>query len=253
MSDTLEIIIAGRIMLGAPRHGVSGQDRIRLFARSIIAVVDHHHPGERPGLRALEPLLKEQLDLLERSVLGLSPTLSEAPAPAMRPDSGASEAGSKDEEASDDAKPREPVVSTRSAVPAKPLAEKLQEQRAPVQQLLRLDCVNLGLIDLKQAEKLVQSMAGKPPEEGERDVVEVLRKILQDHVKGIVRRLKGGPWSTPQSQEEMRQDIGNARSVRSIILLTRQVIKERHAWEAQGKGRGGILSGLFGSRGRLAG
>ena len=117
------------------------------------------------------------------------------------------------------------------------MEEKLREGRQPVQELLRNDCVQLGLIDRKQAERLIRGMLGKQPEVAEQDVVEVLRQILQDQVKGIIRRLKGGPWATPQAQEEMRQDIHHARSVRAILMFARQVIKERRAWKKKhGKG-----------------
>ena len=79
-----------------------------------------------------------------------------------------------------------------------------------------------------------------------------LRQILQDQVKGIIRRLKGGPWASPQVQEDMRQDIHNARSVRSILMLAQQIVKERRAWENQ-HGKSGLFGGLFGSRRGLGG
>ncbi len=254
-SDTLEVNLRGRILLGAARHGVRDPRRVAVLARAIIAVVEHYHPEGRPSLRQLEPLLTEQLALLEAALL--KARAQEAPALAV--------AGAVVGQAaqSEDAAPeiteqtprglrRRTLKGKGHTVVAKSMEEKLREGRRPVQELLRNDCVQLGLIDRKQAERLIRGMLGKQPEVAEQEVVEVLRQILQDQVKGIIRRLKGGPWATPQAQEEMRLDIHHARSVKSILLLTRQIIKERRAWEK--KHRKGLFGGvLFGGRRGLGG
>lgn len=253
MTDTLEINLAARIMLGSSRHGVVDPRRVHVFVRAIMDVIDHRYPEQRPGLLSLEPVITEQLNLLEAALIdarmhrecgaGDAVLIPEAaPGVAQQEDAG------KDEEAEEAERKlrRRRLQGKGHTVQAKAMEEKLSEQRAPVQELLRKDCVELGLIDAKRAEKMVRSMVGKAPEEGESLVVEQLRQILQDQVKGIIRRLKGGPWATPQAQEDMRQDIHNARSVRSILMLARQVLKERHAWEKQHGA--GLFGGLFGSR-----
>ncbi len=248
-ADTLEFNLRGRILLGAARHGAISPQRVAVLARAIVAVVDHHYPDGRPSLRVLEPLLAGQLALLEAALTGRDAgeerpasaapdTVVEAPSDKVPPESAR--------------KPRRRTLKGKGhTVVAKSMEEKLREGRQPVQELLRGECVQLGLIDRKQAERLVRGMLGKQPEVAEQDVVEVLRQILQDQVKGIIRRLKGGPWATPQAQEEMRQDIHHARSVRAILMLARQIVKERRAWEKQhGKG---LFGGLFGGRRGLGG
>jgi len=255
MTATLEINLVGRIMLGAPRHGISDPIQARRFARAIMAVIEHEYPNGGPGLIALEPLITEQLLLLEASLVNarlqqgtaapcVIPTCEQAPV--------AETAVELEAEQEEPTSPRQRNLKGKGhTVVAKPMEEKLRDERAPVSQLLREECVSLGLIDQQQAEDLVGGMLGKSPQEGEQLAVERLRQILQEQVKGIIRRLKGGPWSSPMAQEAMRQDIHNARSVRSIIMLTRQVIKERRAWEKE-HGMGGMFGGLFGSRKGLA-
>ena len=256
MSDTLEINLAGRIMLGASRHGLSDPARVHEFVRAIVAVIDHHHPDGRPGLKAPEPLITEQLQLLEAALVDarLRRQLSAGMAPPVQPVDEVAAGVEDDAEAVAEDRPRirQRVLKGKGhTVVAKAMEEKLRDERAPVQQLLLEDCVHLGLLDKKQAQRLVRSMVGRSPEEGEQQVVEQLRQILQDQVKGIIRRLKGGPWATPQQQEDMRQDIHNARSVRSILMLARQIIKERREWEKR-NGKGGMFGNWFGARKGLA-
>ncbi len=246
MIGTLEINLAGRIMLGASRHGLVDPERIHVFVRAIVDVIDHEYPYGRPGLVTLEPLITEQLNLLEASLVDARMRRECSGCDVVQiPD----QPSSGDDETPLEEKPRRvrTLQGRGHTVEAKAMEEKLRDQRAPVQELLRKDCVNMGLLNQKQAEKMVRSMVGKPPEEGEALVVAQLRQILQDQVKGIIRRLKGGPWATPQVQEDMRQDIHNARSVRSILMLAQQIVKERRAWENQ-HGKSGLFGGLFGSR-----
>ena len=245
MSDTLEMNLCGRILLGARRHGITDPARVAVLARSVVAVIDHHHPEGRPSLLELEPLITEQLALLEaslveakmRSALGVPDASAEAVPPPQEP---------APEEAPKRLRKRT-LKGKGHTVQAKSMEEKLREGRVPVQELLQKDCVQLGLVSAKQAKRLVRGMLGKRPEEAEHEIVEQLRQVLQDQVKGIVRRLKGGPWATPQAQEEMRQDIRGARSVKSILMLARQIAKERAAWEKK-HGSRGLFAGLFGTR-----
>lgn len=251
MTATLEINLVGRIMLGAPRHGISDPIRAHRFARAIMAVIEHEYPNGSPGLKALEPLITEQLLLLEASLVNARFQQGTA-APCATPTCDQAPVAGTAVELEEPTSPRQRNLKGKGhTVVAKPMEEKLRDERAPVSQLLREECVSLGLIDQQQAEDLVGGMLGKSPQEGEQLAVERLRQILQEQVKGIIRRLKGGPWSSPMAQEAMRQDIHNARSVRSIIMLTRQVIKERRAWEKE-HGMGGMFGGLFGSRKGLA-
>jgi hypothetical protein len=132
---------------------------------------------------------------------------------------------------------------------AKSMEEKLRDARRPIGALLTEDCVQLGLLSKKQAGQLVAGMAGNTGEQAEQEIVEQLRQILQTQVKSFIRKAKGGPWRDPRVQEDLRQDIHAARSIRSVLMLARQVVKEYQAWQ-EGNQRGGLL-GLFSQRRRL--
>ena len=247
LADTLEMNLCGRILLRSRLHGITDPRRVAVLARSVVAVIENRYPEGRPSLLELEPLITEQLALLEaalvelrmRTALGGTETSVEPYAPAPPP--------APVEEPSKKRLRKRTLKGKGYTVQAKSMEEKLREGRVPVQELLQKDCVQLGLVTQKQAKRLVRGMLGKHPEDAEQEIVEHLRQILQDQVKGIIRRLKGGPWRTPQAQEEMRQDIHSARSVKSILMLARQIAKERAAWEKQ-HGGGGLLAGLFGGR-----
>lgn len=250
MADTLEMNLCGRIMLGVRRHGLSDPRRVAVLARAVVAVVDQQYPDGRPSLLALEPLITEQLALLEASLM------EQKMRQALGSDSPvASVSAPVSEEAPPPEEPEKRTLRKRTlkgkghTVVAKSMDEKLKEGRQPVQELLQKDCVDLGLIDQKQAQRLIRGMLGKRPEDAEQEIVEQLRQILQDQVKGIIRQLKGGPWAKPQAQEEIRQDISHARSVKSLLMLSRQVIKERREWESK-HGKGGLFGGLLGGRRR---
>ena len=94
-SDTLEVNLRGRILLGAASHGVRDPRRVAVLARAIVAVVEHCHPEERPSLRQLEPLLTEQLALLEAALVNAR--AQEAPALAVAAPVAAQTAGPEDE------------------------------------------------------------------------------------------------------------------------------------------------------------
>lgn len=250
MADALEMNLCGRIMLGVRRHGTSDPRRVAVLARAVVAVIDHHYPDDRPSLVALEPLITEQLALLEAALMErkMRKALGSDEAGAMLPASVAEE--KPPPEAPEKRTLRKRTLKGKGhTVVAKSMDEKLKEGRQPVQELLEKDCVDLGLLDRKQAQRLIRGMLGKKPEEAEQEIVEQLRQILQDQVKGIIRQLKGGPWAKPQAQEEIRQDISHARSVKSLLMLTRQVIKERREWERK-HGKGGLFGGLLSGRRR---
>jgi len=131
------------------------------------------------------------------------------------------------------------------------MEEKLKDDRQPVQKLLLEDCVAEHLLDRPKAKELIAGMTGKTPQDAELEIVEYLRQELQTQVRHFIRSDKGGPWSKPHAQEDLRKDIHAAKSVRGVLLLCRQIVKEHQEWERE-HGQGGIL-GLFSPRRRLHG
>lgn len=126
------------------------------------------------------------------------------------------------------------------------LDNKLAETRKPVQELVRNECIHLGLLTSKRAEKLATSMAGKPPEQAEADIIEELRNNLHKQIQAYIRKQKGGPWKSIRQQEDVRVDIVNTRTVRGVLTLTRQLLAEQVRWEEkQPKGLfGNLFSGV---------
>jgi hypothetical protein len=125
------------------------------------------------------------------------------------------------------------------------LAEKLVSERKPIQTLLREDCVQIGLLKPQRAEYLANQFSGKLPYEAEEEVLVELRQNLHDHVRRIIRKLDGGgPWPTPKDQENLRLEIAEIPTVRSLLYLTRQILREREDW----LDKHSITGRLFGHR-----
>ncbi len=129
---------------------------------------------------------------------------------------------------------------------SKDMPSKLAEERKPVKKLILEDCVQLSLISRKRAQYVVTQMAGKQPAEAEKEIVLELRKNLHEQVRSLIRKDKDGPWTSPKSQEELRLEIVQTPTVRSILYLTREILKERDEWKR--RNRKSITGRIFGGR-----
>jgi len=247
MNVPLEMNITGLLMLRLSQLGVKDSRGLSIFMNAVGAVVRQREGTEQVvGLGNFESFLNEQLEMLVTALQksrGILSTPSLAQVIASESDAPDQDAGS---------------VTKRSARPAsgyvpvpKSMEEKLKDDRKPVQKLLLEDCVAEHLLDMPKAKALIAGMTGKTPHDAEQEIVECLRSVLQNQVKQFIRSDKGGPWSNPHAQEELRQDIHAANSVRGVLTLCRQVVKEHQTWE-QEHDHGGIL-GLFSPRRRSHG
>ena len=255
IDDLIEVNVTGRLMLLLTRQGLRDNRCLSIYRRAVSDVVRLHlarRAGEVPA--GIESVLDEQLTLLASALArrqrGGAVSRDEASA-AAPPGTGAPpeavSAGPDDPEVpSGKRSPREAKPASGHVPTPKSMEEKLKDARKPIQTLLTQDCVRIGLIDAKRADRLVLGMTGKTSEQAEQDVVEQLRRALQDQVKSFIRKAKGGPWSDPRTQEDLRKDIHAARNIRSILMMARQVVKEYQTWQQENR-RGGIL-GLFGAR-----
>ncbi len=277
MKDPLEINIAGRVMMLLTRLGMSNTRCLDVYTKAVSAVVHQRMKADDSvNFGNVGPLIAEQLGMLEAALKARPGACGGASAPAA---TAVGQVGSAVSPAAQDALPAEaqPVYyddmteqpaadeekpAEAPAKKAKPPArhtpqpmsmeDKLKEEREPTQKLLAEDCVSAGLIDPEQAKKLILSMTGKTSQDAETDIVEHLRGVLQEQVRKLIRKAKnGGPWSSPHAQEQLRKDIHTAKTVRSVLTMRRQVIKELQQWEKE-HGRGGIL-GLFSGRRKNAG
>ena len=260
--DTLEINIRGRVAILGLRHGVTNPHAVTTYARAVTDAVRAHFAGEEGvSLLKMEPVITEQLVYLESAIVSITATQPEpkksGPFPELKEmtfdDSTIMEEDEPEIEEVEvkDKKEKRPV-SKRKAERAKSMEEKLQDQRTPVKDLLKTECVTLGLLNKKQAEKLGASMVGKKPEDAEAEIMIKLRELLLGQVKDYIRDNKGGPWNSVYKQEEMRMDIQTSRSVRSLIMLTKQIGREVGKWEKDNGGGGlwrklGMKRGAFGN------
>lgn len=238
VDDCMEMNIAGQVMLLLTRLGIRDAQSLRVYRQAVLDAVRRQvseQEVQQPD--AMQALIRHQLDLLEASLQ----TLPDRVAVRQAASPGAAAGGAA---ASRNRRPSGYVPEARS------MEEKLQVEREPVQQLLREDCVRVGLVDKDTAERLVRGMTGKTSADAEQEIVEYLRQRLQDQVKSFIRKAKGGPWSDPRTQDDLRRDIHTARSVRSVLMMSRQVLKEYQIWEKE-HGRHGIL-GLFSPRKKMA-
>jgi hypothetical protein len=246
VNDPLEMNIAGRVMLLLSQLGMRDARSLSIYLEAIRGVVRHQAANDQPiGLGNLEPFLSEQLEMLVAALRRRRGLL-------RVPMQGCEIHDSGQLAASPDERPRRPAKPASGYVPvAKTMEEKLKDDRKPVQKLLLEDCVTEHLLDLPKAKELIAGMTGKTPQNAELEIVEYLRQELQAQVRHFIRSDKGGPWSSPHAQEDLRKDIHAARSVRGVLLLCRQIVKEHQEWERE-HGQGGIL-GLFSPRRRLHG
>jgi uncharacterized protein YlaI len=125
--------------------------------------------------------------------------------------------------------------------------QRLANERKPIQTLLCEDCVQIGLLKPQRAEYLATQFAGKLTNEAEEEVLVELRNNLQEHVRRIIRKLNGGPWPTPKEQENLRVEIAEIPTVRSLLFLTREILREREEW----LDKNSITGRLFGHRLKL--
>ncbi len=126
------------------------------------------------------------------------------------------------------------------------MQEKLEESRKPLRKILKEDCVRLGLLDQHRAGQISARLAGKKRQDAEAEIVSELRNNLHTQIRGYLRKHRGGPWTTPSLQEDLRLDIANTNSVHAVVTLTRHLLKERHQWES--KAKKGLFSNLLGGK-----
>lgn len=252
MTDPIEVNVAGRLMLLLTRLGTLDNRSLSIYQSAVCeAVRAHIAAGDRDPASGIEGALEHELALLEAALVQRASPSPPAPQAAITPPAESRDVPPDTGVAS--VEPGDAVHVARHArapsgyvPPVKSMEQKLQDARKPLQALLSDDCVRVGLIDANEAKQLIFGMTGKTGEQAEREIVEQLRQTLQDQVRAFIRKSKGGPWADPRTQADLRQDIHAAKTVRGILMLARQVLKEYQTWVKEHQ-RGGIL-GLFSPR-----
>ncbi len=143
-------------------------------------------------------------------------------------------------------KKEEAKQPNKSKVKSTDMPTKLAHERKPLKKLILEDCVQLGLISKDRAEYVVTQMAGKQPADAEKEVVVELRDNLHKQVRKLIRKDKDNPWSSPKAQEELRLEITQTPTVRSVLFLTKDIYRERGEWLK--RSHNSITGRIFGSK-----
>ena len=132
---------------------------------------------------------------------------------------------------------------------AKAMPERLRDARSDMVHLLDNDCITLKLVTPDEAQSYKRGLLGKAPEKAEEELVTALRNVLHAQVRKFIRKHNGGPWATASLQHEIRMDITRTRSLRSLVTLARELLKERDEW--LDKTKHSLTGRFFGGRVKL--
>jgi hypothetical protein len=236
LQQFLDINTAGRVMLMCRARKIFEADKAALYTRAVKQAVSALCRDSEPTVVAVDQLLNQQLEWLDVA-------LARPPVPRLPPRPTPAPVEPLEEVAKPRGAHRAPGAGT---VEALSMEKKLQESRKPLKELLLKDCVQLRLMKLDRAKKLASHLAGRRREDAEADIVAELRDSLHQQVRAYMRKHQGGPWDSVRKQEDLRLDITHTNSVHSLVILTRQLLKERKDWEA--RLNKGLLHNLLGGR-----
>lgn len=236
----VESAVAKGVQTTCRARRIMNPKRQAIFCHSIVdAVIAQLPQGQDLNEAGLKRLTEQQIALLKQSLDTLPKRLAEEKARlrALQADSRTAVlAGETDQQAE---------AAAATVVAARSMEEKLADSREVMTKLIRVDCVQLGLLTPERAEQVCRHLAGKTPEQAEQDVVTEIRNNLHQQIRKIIRKLKGGPWKSVKQQDELRLEIASTGSLQSVIKLTRHLFRERDTWEKQ-HARQGIRSLLKG-------
>jgi hypothetical protein len=237
LNKIIEINASGRVLMACNAQNIWNPSLIEEHKRWVVENIIEQMKLDNVGVESLSKIMDEKIALLS---LHLEKGI-DLPTSVSRPDqieqSTKNEAHKVNEfydpenipplEQKKDLEPKKP---TKSSSKGTDMPTKLSEERKPVKKLILEDCVQLGLISKKRAEYVITQMAGKQPAEAEKEVVVELRENLHRQVRRLIRKDKGGPWSSPKDQEELRLEILHTPTVRSVLFITRDILREREEW-----------------------
>jgi hypothetical protein len=239
LEKAVDLNLAARVTLLCSAHGIKDPLEINTRRESVKRDLMERITMNPVGIERLSDLLDiciaEMESELVQSVEGEKTAKAKSPEPSENKQSaGRKQAGAESTQKTGSG------YRPRSAA----LSDKLVSERKPIQTLLREDCVQIGLLKPQRAEYLATQFSGKLTIEAEEEVLVELRQNLHEHVRRIIRKLDGGPWPTPKEQEDLRLEIAEIPTVRSLLFLTRQILREREEW----LDKHSITGRLFGHR-----
>jgi hypothetical protein len=236
LNELIDINASGLVLMACNCHQIWDPEQISVHKKWVIDKIIDQMERDKVGVEALSRILDEKISLLNQELekISGSPTAEDIPPEAV------------DQQEQAEPKPKAPKTDSGYKPKSKDMPTKLAQERKPVRKLILEDCVQLGLITKKRAEYVVTQMAGKQPADAEKEVVVELRKNLHKQVRNFIRKDKNGPWSSPKAQEELRLEIIQMPTVRSMIYLTKEIFKDREEWKD--RSHGSITGRIFGGR-----
>lgn len=252
LNKLIDINASGLVLMACNRHKIWDPDKINIHKQWVVDRIIDQMERDKAGVEALSRIMNEKMSLLNHELDNITGNRTSADIPQTPKESKADLASEPDKqellvsEYQEERQPKNQKSDSGYKPQSKDMPTKLAHERKPVKKLILEDCVQLGLITRKRAEYVVTQMAGKQPADAEREVVVELRKNLHEQVRSFIRKDKEGPWSSPKSQEELRLEIIQMPTVRSMLQLTREIFKEREEWKS--RSHNSITGRIFGSR-----
>ncbi len=249
----------GLVMMACNAHDIWDPLEIMIHKDWVVDRIMDQMERDHVGVEALSKIMDEKIDLLKQKL----ETGMDSPIPDK--DFPAEEIGYTKH--TDEPKPTDDLYNHKKEQIVQPLPSeqkkeeesarpkkykstdmptKLAQERKPIKKLILEDCVQLGLISKKRAEYVVTQMAGKQPAEAEKEVVTELRENLHKQVRRLIRKDKDNPWSSPKAQEDLRLEIMQTPTVRSVLFLTRDILMEREEWLK--RSHNSLTGRIFGSK-----
>ncbi len=257
LGKIIEINASGLVLMACNAHDIWDPVQIEIHKDWVVTRIIDQMEHDNVGVEALSAIMDQQIALLSQKLeTGIDP-----PKDAETKDEVGYTKSVKPDEKSNDLYIRKNQQAVEPPLPSEQKKEgppkpkkrtstdmptKLAQERKPIKKLILEDCVQLGLISKKRAEYVITQMAGKQPAEAEKEVVVELRDNLHKQVRMLIRKDKDNPWSSPKAQEELRLEIMQTPTVRSVLFLTKDILREREDW--LGRSHNSITGRIFGSK-----
>lgn len=239
LKNLIQMNATGLVLMTCNSHDVGEPAQIDKYKSWIVNSIIAQLERDNAGVEALSRVMDEKIAMLNKHL----ESGTELPISESQPDKNQDNQDAKTNEAQKinqfyDPNDIPPLAEKDKPAPKPPkssgkgtdMPTKLSEERKPIKKLIQEDCVQLGLITKKRAEYVITQMAGKQPADAEKEVVVELRENLHKQVRKLIRKDKGGPWSSPKDQEDLRLEILHTPSVRSVLFITRDILREREQW-----------------------
>jgi hypothetical protein len=257
LTKLIEMNASGLVMMACNAHDIWDPEQITKNKCWVVERIIDQMERDQVGVEALSKIMDEKVAMLNFH-LDEGEELPQLQKTEVKPDNPP---GPDLGEKSKSNEVKTPVVvesvvnnKQEEKEPPKPtkhykstdMPTKLAQERKPVKKLMMEDCVQLGLLTKKRANHLITHMAGKQPADAEKEVVKELRENLHKQVRNLIKKDKSNPWSSPKAQEELRLEIVNTPSVRSVLYLTKDIYRERDDW--LNRSHNSITGRIFGSK-----